>query len=129
MPNFNDLSLAFPLLSSKYNTAALSTTTASQGQLSGAAVVVMNNSGANPGTYTTRTATQMIADDNLQVGQIYVVILTNGQGTGTLTLAGGTGVTITGTATATINVGRIYTVTVTSASALTFQNVGSFTAP
>ena len=116
------------LLCAQYTTAALSGTTASAGQLSGAAVVVMNNSGANPGTYTTRTAAQMIADSNLQAGQTYLVILCNGQGTGTLTLAGGTGVTITGTATAAANVARVYTVTV-GAATITFQNVGSFTAP
>ena len=133
MPNVNDIDLATTTLAgltgAKYNTAALSSTTASAGQLSGAVVVVMNNSGANPATYTTRTVAQMIADSLLQVGQVYLVILCNGQATGTLTLAGGTGVTITGTATVAANVFRIFTVTVNSMAAITFQNVGSGVAP
>jgi len=114
------------LPNAKYSTAALSGSTASAGQLTGAKFVVMNNSGANPGTYTTRTATQMFADTpNAQVGQSYVVRLKNGQATGNLTLAGGTGVT----ATATIlpNTWRDFLVTFDTATTMTFQSLGTGT--
>lgn len=134
MASINDIDVAAltaltALKAATWNTAALSTSTASAGHLSGAAVCVMNNSGANPGTYTTRTARQMITDSNLQNGQKYIVILCNGQATGTLTLGGGTGVTITGTATVATNVFRIYVVSVDSDTAMTFTNAGSGVAP
>lgn len=126
----NDVQAAFwpwPLV---FNTASLSSSTASAGQLSGAALVVMNNAGGTPGTYTTRTATQMIADSSLTLGQLYLVLLVNGQGTGTLTLAGGTGVTITGTATVATVTARLFTVSVTNVAtpAITFTNQYSLTA-
>lgn len=105
------------------NTAALSTTTASAGQLSGSAVCIMINTGSNPGTYTTRAATAMIADSNLQVGQTYLVFLANNQATGTLTLAAGSGVTVSGTATVAANVARWFVVTVNTAAAMTFAGV------
>lgn len=105
------------------NSAALSSTTASAGQLSGSTVVIMFNTGATPGTYTTRTAAQMISDSNLQVGQTYLLLLGNNQGTGTLTLAGGTGVTVSGTATVAANVGRLFVVTVNTATTMTFTGV------
>ena len=115
---------AFPLalasVGVQSNSAALSSTTASAGQLSGAGIVVMFNTGATPGTYTTRTAAQMIADSNLQVGQTYLLLLGNNQATGTLTLAGGTGVTVSGTATVAANVGRLFTVTVNTSTTMTF---------
>lgn len=127
MPSLNDLASGIvPVAATagfQSNSAALSSTTASAGQLSGAAVVLMFNTGATPGTYTTRTAAQMIADSNLQVGQTYLLILGNNQGTGTLTLAGGTGVTVSGTATCAGNVGRLFSVTVNTATTMTF--VGS----
>lgn len=120
--------LPFPQLS----TAALSSSAASAGQLSGAGVVIMNNSGSTPGTYTTRTAAQMVADSNLKAGQVYIVVLVNGQGTGTLTLGAGSGVTISGTATVATITARIFTVTVNNATlgseAITFTSIGSFTA-
>lgn len=110
------------------NSAALSSSNASAGQLSGSTLCIMFNTGATPGTYTTRTAAQMIADSNLQVGQTYLVVLGNNQGTGVLTLAGGTGVTVSGTATVGTQVGRLFTVTVNSATTMTFVGVAlSFT--
>ena len=124
MPNINDIpGNAQILLGAQSNSAALSSTTASAGQLSGSAVCVMFNTGSTPGTYTTRTASLMIADSNLQLGQTWLVLLGNNQGTGTLTLAGGTGVTISGTSTVAANVGRLYICTVTSATAITMTGV------
>jgi hypothetical protein len=132
--NINDLAGSTTTLAgltgAKFTSTAYSSSNAAAGDLSGAVVVVCNNSGATPGTLTTRTAAQMIADSNLQVGQTYFCILANGQATGTLTLAGGTGVTITGTATVAANTARLYTVTINTATTLTFQNVaGGITAP
>lgn len=113
-----------------FTTAADSSSTATAGQLSGAGVVCHNNSGANPGTLTTRTAAAMIADSGLQVGQTFLLILANGQVTGTLTLAGGTGVTITGTATVAASTARLYMVTVNGPTTMTYQNLGGgITAP
>ena len=118
--NLNDIpGNAQTLLGAQSNSAALSSTTASAGQLSGSAVCVMFNTGATPGTYTTRTATQMIADSALQIGQTWLVLLGNNQATGTLTLAGGTGVTISGTTTVAANVGRLYVCTVATATTIT----------
>lgn len=119
------------LPAAQYTTAALSSSTAAAGQLTGADVVVMNNSGATPGNYTTRTGAQMFGDiPNCQIGFSYLLVLCNGQGTGTLTLTAADGtVTITGTATVAINVFRVYVVTITSATTVTIQNVGSGVAP
>jgi hypothetical protein len=107
-----DVLPGFLPVSVQLSTAALSSTTASAGQLSGSFLTIMTNTGGTPGTYTTRTAAQMIADSNLYVGQTYFLILANNQGTGTLTLAGGSNVTVGGTATAAINTARLFTVTV-----------------
>lgn len=97
------------------NTAALSSSTASANQLSpvgNQGLVIMNNTGGTPGTYTTRTAAQMIADSNLHAGDSYLLLLNNLQGTGTLTLAAGSNVTVGGTATVLVNTGRLFTVVV-----------------
>lgn len=131
MASVNDAPAGMFLPTVQFNTAALSTTTASAGQLSGSAIVVMNNSGATPGTYTTRTAALMIADSGLCLGNNYLLLLVNGQGTGTLTLAGGTNVTISGTATVATVTARLFKVVVTNATpgseAITITNVMSFT--
>jgi hypothetical protein len=101
------------------NTAALSTSTATANQLSpvgSQGIVIMNNTGGTPGTYTTRTAAQMVADSNFKGGETYLLVLNNFQGTGTLTLAGGSNVTVSGTATVAANTGRIFTVVVNAAA-------------
>jgi hypothetical protein len=112
----------------KYTTRALSSSTAAAGELTGARFVNMNNSGATPGTYTTRTAAQMIADGAYQVGDSYMLRIVNGQGTGVLTLAAGDGnVTLTGTMTMAINSFRDFVVTITAAGTLTIQSVATGT--
>ncbi len=131
MASINDINVGGVFLPTvQYNTRALSSSTANAGEASGSAICVMNASGATPGTYTTRTATQMIADSGLVLGTAYLLLLVNGQGTGTLTLAGGTGVTISGTATVANVTARLFTVLVTNIStpAITITSVGSFTA-
>ena len=114
MPSLNDYppGVAFPF-TFQLTTAAISSSAFGAGALSGAAICVFNQSGATPGTGTTRTATQMIADSNLPLGQ-YLCIIINGQTTGTLTVAAGSGVTATGTLTVAANTGRLFTVNVTN---------------
>ena len=46
---------------------------------------------------------------------------------GAVTLTAGTGVTITGTSTIAVGVGRVYIVTVTSPTTVTFQDLGGST--
>lgn len=112
----------------KFTTAALAAAaTAAAGDLTGAAYVVFTNTAINPGTYTTRTAAQMLADGLLSVGDTYELRIINGQGTGVLTLGNGVGVTLTGTMTMAINSWRDFIVTVTGANAITIQNAGTGT--
>ena len=112
-----------PVAASKYTTHTYSSATAGAGDLTGAAWVTSANTGATPGTLTTRTATQMFADaGNIQVGDHYKLRIVNAQGTGTLTLGAGAGVSITGTATIAANTYRDFDVVFTSATALTIQN-------
>lgn len=118
-----DVAAGFMGLSIQVNTAALSSSTASASQLSGSFITIMTNTGATPGTYTTRTTAQMVADSSLYVGQQYLLILANNQAVGTLTLAGGTGVTVGGTATVVGLTARIFTVTVASATAITITGL------
>lgn len=127
---FNDAPGGFVLPGFTFNTAAMSSSTASAGWLTGTTpVLILNNSGATPGTLTTRTAAQMLADTALVVGQTWLVLLVNGQATGTLTLGGGSNVTISGTATVAANTARLYMGQVTSPTTISFTNLGwSFTA-
>lgn len=121
-------SAQLPTRDAKFTTRALSTSTAAAGELTGAKVVTMNNSGANPGNYTTRTAAQMIADGFYQVGDSYNLRIVNGQGTGVLTVVAGDGnVTLTGTMTLAINSFRDFVVTITAAGTLTIQSVATGT--
>lgn len=112
----------------KYTTRALLGSTAAAGELTGANRVTMNNSGANPGNYTTRTAAQMIADGLLSPGDSYDLRIVNGQGVGVLTLVAGDGnVTLTGTMTLAINSFRDFVVTCTGAGTLTIQSTATGT--
>lgn len=110
----------------QFSTAVLSSTTASAGQLTGANFTVMANSGANPGTLTTRTASQMFGDiPNCQAGFSYILRLFNNQGTGVLTLGGAaTGVTYTGTMTVAVNSYRDFFVTFPTTTTCTIQSLG-----
>ncbi len=114
----------------KFTTAALSTSTASAGDLTGAGICVMNNSGANPGNYTTRTATQMIADESLYLGQSWLIVLVNGQGTGNMGLVAGSGVTLSGGSIVFVVQARVYIAKVTNMAipAITITNRFSLTA-
>ena len=120
---------SFPIPEAKYTTRAYSSATATAGDLTGAGFVTAANTGATPGSLTTRTAAQMFADfANMPIGGAYKLRIVNAQGTGTLTLAAGSGVTLTGTMTVAANTFRDFNVTFNSATTLTIQNeaVGTF---
>ena len=116
-------------------------TTAAQGQNStaaanqltpigsGSGIVIMNCTTGTPGTYTTRTGAQMMGDGPLYLGQMWLLLLVNGQGTGTLTLtAGASGITLVNTATIAASTARLFQCQVTAANVLVFTSVWSFTA-
>jgi len=96
------------------------------GALTGARLVILISTNATPGTQTTRTAAEMIADHGAIPGDVWLVKICN-TGAGTLTLGAGAGVTITGTATVAQNTYREFKVTVDSAAGMTFLNVGGGT--
>jgi predicted RecA/RadA family phage recombinase len=101
--------------------------TASIGDITGAAFTVLKSTNAAPGTYTTRTAAQMFTDiPGASVGLGYWLRVIN-TGAGTLTLAGGTNVTLTGTMTVTQNTTRDFVVVFTDATHATIQDVGTGT--
>lgn len=114
---------------SQFTTIATDTTiTAAAGTLTGARNVYYATTAAGAGgiALTTRTAAEMFADiPNCHIGFNWTLrIISDGGGTVTLTAPGGGGVTITGTATSATNTWRDYCCTFTTASAVTFQNVG-----
>lgn len=105
-----------------------------QGALTGSQDVVYVNTSTTPGILTTRSAAQLIADLQQQLGFIpqigytWFITLVN-QGTSTLTLAGGTGVTLgTGTNTVAGPGNRTYYAQITAlgnSPAITIQTYGS----
>lgn len=118
---------ATPLPYAKFVTINVTVGTLAVGNITGAAQVYLTSTNAVPGTQTTRTATQMFNDTpNARVGDVYLLRITN-TGAGTLTLAAGSGVTLTGTATVAQNTFSDFTVTFTTAIALTIQKVGQGT--
>ena len=99
MPNINDGPLGmFTLFPIKWTTASMSVGTMTAGWITGSPIVVLNNSGATPGTQTTRTATELIADGNLQKGQTWLIAIFNSVTTNALTVGAGVGVTLAGAA-------------------------------
>jgi hypothetical protein len=115
-----------PVRGAKYtkNTTA-GATTAAAGDLTGIGVAYVQAefSAVGAANLATRTATQMVADGALQVGDSYVLEITNTSG-GTTTLTAGTGVTLTGTMTMATNTTRRFNVLVTAATTLTIQSTG-----
>ncbi len=127
MASVNDSILgAFGCINIQTNSRSMSSSTANAGELTpvgSASIVTATNVGSTPGTLTTRTAAQMIADSGLSVGQTWLLVLCNFQGTGTLTLAGGSNTTVGGTATVAVNTCRIFTATVSTATTITFTGL------
>lgn len=98
-------------------------TVAAQGDLTGAYYVQAEYSAVGAAALTTRSAAQMIADAGLQIGESYVLEITNTSG-GTTTLTAGAGVTLTGTMTMATNTTRRFNVKVTGDNAITIQSTG-----
>ena len=117
------LSEVFPAKLTEINVTA---GTLAAGNITGAGFVSLVSINATPGTQTTRTATQMFADQNLPVGSSYTLRITN-TGAGTLTLGAGAGVTLTGTMTVPVNTTRDFIVTFNSATTLTIRAIGTGT--
>lgn len=115
----------------QFTTAALAAATLAAGVITGAAFVVLQNTGATPGAQTVRTAAQMLADfSQARVGMSYMLRIVNtGAGTLTLTADGGGTVTLTGTMTVAQNVFRDFIVTFNTATTATIQSVGSGVSP
>jgi len=101
---------------------------ASAGDMTGADAVYATYSGVNASTLTTRTAAQLIADSGYGVGATWTVRVMN-TAAGNLTLTAGAGVTVTGKSVIATNTWVDYVVTITSATAVTFQSVGTGTLP
>lgn len=113
---------------SKYTTNT-TTTTFAAGQLTGANITVYDSTATTPGSIATRTAAEMFADIGATAGQTYLLIVRNSSGSAnTMTITAGTGVTLTGTMTVAQNVSRVFVVTITSATAITIQSIGTFAA-
>jgi hypothetical protein len=109
----------------KFTTTALAgPQTMIAGLITGANDITLTSTNAAPGTFTTRTAAQMITDGNLSVGQTYKLRIVD-IGAGTFTLAAGAGVTLgAGTYTVPTNTFRDFIVTVPSVGAITITTVG-----
>lgn len=102
--------------------------------LTGAEFSSVLSTNAAPGTQTTRTAAQLLADEayesgrrhNMLIGYTWRVRVTN-SGAGTFTLAAGTNVTLAGTMTIPTNTWREFVCTVTAYDAITIQSIGTGT--
>jgi hypothetical protein len=114
-------------LASKLTEINVTVGTLAAGDITGAAYVSLVSINAVPGTQTTRTATQMFADQaTYPVGSSYTLRITN-TGAGTLTLGAGAGVTLTGTMTVPVNTTRDFIATFNSATTMTIRAIGTGT--
>lgn len=115
----------------KYTTGALTAATLTAAQIAGAALTVLNNSGATPGTQTLPAAALLFAAiPNCQVGFSYILrLLNSGSGTETLAADVGATITVTGHTSIVLNTGVDYIITFTSATAATCQSIGTLVAP
>ena len=126
MASVNDVTAQYWQHPVQWSTAALSAGTLAAGLITGAAITVLNTSGATPGTQTTRTATLMIADASLHMGYTWLLIIFNSVTTNTLTLAAGGGVTLAGTTTVLPFSARLYSCTVNSTTTPAITITGTF---
>ena len=129
MASINDVVASanvFGALNLQMNSRSMSSSTANANELTpygGASIVIATNAGATPGSLTTRTPAEMIADGALYVGQTWILILCNFQATGTLTLAAGAGAAVGGTATVAVNTCRVFTARVASTTSIVFTGL------
>lgn len=97
------------------------------GAITGAEQVYLTSTNAVPGTQTTRTAAQMLADiPGASVGFSWTVRIIN-TGAGTFTLGADASVTLTGTATIAQNTWRDFVFIITGATTAVAQSVGGGT--
>lgn len=122
----------FFMPATQYTTDA-ATTTMAAGALTGAAFTAYQNTAATPGSIQVRTAAQMVADiPGAQVGMSYLLrVICNNGAAHTLTITTAAGVTLLGAMTIPDVTWRDFIVTITNviAPAMTFQTVGTGTAP
>ena len=119
---------------SQFNSSAVLNAAIPSGLLTGALEVILNTTANGANALSTPTAQQMIADIIAEmcpylspvglVGMSYELTIQN-TGNNTVTLTGGAGVTITGTNTIATGTWRRFVVTVTGATTITLQNIGS----
>ncbi len=127
MSSINDIGFSLaPTV--QFNTASMSAGTLTAGQITGSALCILNNSGATPGTQTTRTAALMIADAGLVQGQSWLILFFNSVATNAMTLAAGSGVSLVGTTTCAGYSWRLYLALVTSTATPAIVITGIFTA-
>lgn len=130
-PSLVDLD-AYALPQAKFKSVNLAgPQTFAAGDITGAGLCAFMSTNAAPGTFTTRTAAQMLADVNVQLPGVdglssWVVRITN-TGAGAFTLAGGSGVTVSGTATVAQNTWRDFVATVSPSGTITIQSVATGT--
>ena len=126
MASMNDVS--YPILPTvQFTTSSMSAGTMSALWITGAQLCILNNTGATPGTQTTRTAALMIADSNLVQGQQWWILFINSVTTNAMTLAAGSGVTLAGTTTCAGFSERLYTALVTSTTTPAITITGIYT--
>ncbi len=111
---------------SKYTTGALQSATFVAGDITGAGVVMYDNTGTTPGNLTTRTAAEMFGDiPNCQIGFSYTLLVRNSSGSAnTATIVAGSNVTVTGTMTIAQTVTRVFNVKFPTATTCTIQSMG-----
>lgn len=115
------------LIATKFTSINVAAGTLAAGNITGAQFVTLMSTNALPGAQATRTATQMVADvANVLTNDTYLLRIIN-TGAGTLTLTAGSGVTLNGTMTVLVNTWRDFAVTLTSATTMTFQTIGTGT--
>ena len=108
-------------------TSAAGPITLSVGDMTGAASVWYASSNAAPGTVTTRTATQVFADDpDAYQGKTWFFTVSN-SGVGVLTMAGGVGVSFFGTQTVLQNTTRTWLCSFVGPTTLFVQSMGTGT--
>lgn len=113
---------------SKFTSINVTMGTMSAGWITGADYVSLMSTNATPGTQTTRTAAQLIADHGTGILQaVYTLRITN-TAAGTFTLGAGANVTSTGTMTIAGSTWRDFIVTLNgSAGTATIQSIGTGT--
>lgn len=116
-------------ITTKLTTINVTAGTLVAGDITGASSFVqLISTNATPGTQTTRTAVQMIADHGAGLSVIKYRLRISNSGAGTLTLGAGSSVTLTGTMTVATNTCRDFIVTLDGpAATATIQAVGQGT--